>query len=290
MRTAMKFRTSTVAIYLLTAAVTSAFMLPHNPIGEERFVLLLFWLAFFALPLLFVFAYPLYLFAPLSKGNRRSFALILNVLGAAIAIFLFAHLASSFWENPLRDVVPLALLIASLVVLAVFLVTALSLLFRKESSLAALASALVWPYFLLLALSTLDRFFEESPLHTVFYFLCFLAPALFSFAAGAVPNRSRLAHAIAVLAGLGTLPWIYWAAIWSSELQNPWIMFNVSDKEMGMYPLLHVKLTILAVALIVLATVTAVLRLLPPQWYLRKSPFSESTWPACVASFLFLGL
>jgi hypothetical protein len=67
-------------------------------------------------------------------------------------------------------------------------------------------------------------------------------------------------------------------------------MFNVPDKEVGLYPMVHARLAILAVALIVLAIATAIFRLLPPQWHLQKSPISDGTWPAYTASLLFLAV
>jgi hypothetical protein len=93
---------------------------------------------------------------------------------------------------------------------------------------------------------------------------------------------------MAVCAGVFGLPWMYWTVVRNYELVNPWIMFNVPDNEIGMYHPLHVGLTILAVALIVLATATAILCLLPSPWRLRKSPLSNRTWPAYATTFLFL--
>jgi hypothetical protein len=248
------------------------------------------WLFFSAIPLLFVFAYPRFLLAVSPpQRNRLRFAALLHGLGAATTTFLFSVVALPFWKNPVREVHSLALPLILLTVLPVFLVAALSLLLKNTSSLATLASLLFWPYWLLLALVSVDRFFQETIFHTVFCFLCFVAPVLFAFAAGAVSYRPTLAHAFA-LAGLVVMPWLYWSTLRGTQLGNVWLMFNLSDKELGMYPPLYTELAIVIVAFIVLALATAAFRLLPSRWRFRKSPVCERTWPAFATSFLFLGI
>jgi hypothetical protein len=168
-------------------------------------------------------------------------------------------------------------------------VSGLFLLLKNKSTFATIASVLLWPYFFWLALITRDRFFYYgTSLRMTVYFVCFLSPALFALAAGLLRYRPTFAHAMTIVAGVLGLPWIYWTELRNSELTNPWIMFNAPDEQIRMFPLLHAKLTILAVALIVLANVTAVLRLLPSHWQLRKSSLSERTWPAYCASFFVL--
>jgi len=65
-------------------------------------------------------------------------------------------------------------------------------------------------------------------------------------------------------------------------------MFNLPDDDLRMYPPLYAQLTLLAVALLVFATIVAVLRLLPANWQFRKSPVSERTWPAFGVTFFIL--
>jgi hypothetical protein len=249
----------------------------------------LFYLCFLAVPLLFAFAYPRFLFTvtPPHRNRQRVAALLLG-LGAATTTFLFAFLALPFWQNPLRDADSLALLLVPLIALPVFLVAGLSLLLKNRSSLATIASFLFWPYWLLLALVSVDRFFQETILHTVFWFLCFIAPVLFAIAAGAVFYRPILAHSTA-FAGLMALPWLYWS-LSDRGLGNVWLMFNLSGREIGMYPPLYAELTIFAIALIVLAIATAGLRLLPVSWQFLELPLCKRTWPAFAISFLVLAI
>jgi hypothetical protein len=184
----------------------------------------------------------------------------------------------------------LALLIFLLIALSTFVVATISLLLRNRSGLAAFASLFIWPYWFVFGISTLDRFFWQPPFYRLIYFLGFASPILFAFAAGIVPYHSKFAHWMAILAGTWSALWIYRTDLRNIELQNAWIMFNVPTKEVGMYPVLHAKFTILAVALIVLAIATALLRLIPHGWTLRNGPVCERTWPAYAASFLVLAI
>jgi hypothetical protein len=285
MRIIMQLKISTAFIYLLASATTYGYM------GSQRTSDTFSpWLAISFVPLLFAFAYPRSLFASPPERTRYKLAVTLNVLCASAATFLFTHLALPYPGNPLGNVDSLNPLIVPLIALSVTLVAAFSIFFKKTSGLAGFACVFVWIYYCCVALMTVDRFFYEHPLHRAFYFLCFVSPVLFAFAAGATPYRSTFAHGVAAFAGVSTLPWIYWTEVRNWELSNPWIMFNVPTKDERFYPLLHVKLTILCVALVLLATATALLRLLPPQWELRKKPLSERTWPAYAASLFALAV
>jgi hypothetical protein len=65
-------------------------------------------------------------------------------------------------------------------------------------------------------------------------------------------------------------------------------MFNVPDKDIGSYPVLHAELTILAIALIVVSSAIATLRLIPPHLRFRKLPLCDRIWPAFALSFMVL--
>jgi hypothetical protein len=65
-------------------------------------------------------------------------------------------------------------------------------------------------------------------------------------------------------------------------------MFNVPDKDIGSYPVLHAELTILAIALIVVSPAIATLRLIPPHLRFRKLPLCDRIWPAFALSFMVL--
>jgi hypothetical protein len=69
---------------------------------------------------------------------------------------------------------------------------------------------------------------------------------------------------------------------------NSWIALNASGQREYANLVLIAKLRILAVALIVVAVVLSVLRLLPATWALRKRPVRDRTWPAFAVCLLIL--
>jgi len=286
----MRCNTATSIIYALTAAAFSVFMLSRNlGTGGRWSVLFLLWLFVCAVPLLFVFAYPRFLFADFAPQNRRRYAALLNGVGAVTTTVLFSVLATPFWKNPVRDIddsIPLALV--PLAVLVVFFVAAIFLLLKNTSSLATLASILFWPYWLLLTLVFVDRWFQDTSLHASYYFLGFVAPVLFAFAAGTVSYRPTIAHAAAFM-GLVGAPWLYWDVIRGSGYDNVWLMFNQPDNRFAIYPLYAVP-AIFSIALIAFAIATAAVRLLPSHWHLRGFPLSARTWPGVVACFVVLAV
>ena len=286
----MQRSTATSIIYGLAAAAGSFFMLSRNlEAGGRWSVVLLVWLFVGAVPLLFVFAYPRFLFADSAPQNRCKYTALLHVAAGIIATGLFTVL-SPYWKNPVRDFpdsIPGALVL--LAVWLVFLVSAISLLRRNQSRLATLASILFWPYWLLLALAFERRWFQDSGIYVVCYFLCFLAPIFFAFAAGAVSHSPMISHATALM-GLVCTPWIYGNVMTDSGLGNVWLVFNVPDNDLNAYPPLYAVTTILFVGLIALAVATAAFRLFPSRWQIRKVPIRERTWPAFAVCLVVLAI
>lgn len=276
----MQRNTATSAIYLITATAGSLFELSRNSQGTWP-EFLIFWRCVAAAPLLFVFAYPRWLLAETAPRRCLMYGLISHIVGAASAGVLFS-IFSPYWKNPVRDPgESIFLLLVQLTVLVVFLVAAISLLLRNKSGLATLASVLIWPYCLVSALVFEDRFYQDSGLYVVCYFLCFITPVFFAFAAGTIFFQPRLAHAIALL-GVLAIPSIY-LTLRDSGMGNAWLLFNQPDNRFAFYPP-YALFGIFFVALFALAIVTAGLRLLPTGWLLRGSPVSDRTWPALVVS------
>lgn len=279
-------------LYLLAAAAAALFWMTRaEEYSRSLSSLALFWLLFFIPPLLFVFSYSRRTFDPstASVGPSR-ITIVAHAVAASACFAVFVSLGSAFWRNPLRDENAVALPAACLVAFAVFVVASGSLLARKRSSLAGLAAVLFWPYWLVLGLTFVGRFFEASPIRTAFCFLCFLVPVLFAFAAGAASWRPRLGHACAFAAVIAA-PWVYWTTLQDTPLGNVWTDFNVPDGELSMYRnLWPVKLTIVAVALMVFAILAAGFRLLPVRWKFRGHPMRERAWPAVVGTLLFLAV
>jgi len=278
----------TPLIYLAAAIAASCYWLSLG-VPEGTLPGLLQWLISLAAPLLFVYAYPRFLFSRPLPRHRLRYVALLHALGATITGALFLVYGAAFWRNPLRDANPLFVFPVLLVAVPVFLVAAGSLLLRNKSTLAMFACLLFWPYWLFLALLNVGRFFDE-PLfpYALCSFLCFLAPVLFAFAAGAIRFRPALAHSLALTTFVGT-PWIYWKTLKDTPLGNIWTMFNLPDRELRIYDNLHLaEFTILSLALVVLAIATAALRLLPKRWTFRGALLCERTWPALTITLIFM--
>ena len=270
----------------------SVFILSRNGGGQAQWsALFVIWIFVCAVPLIFAFAYARFLFANLAPQGRRKYAVLLNSVGVVATTVLFSVSATPFWKNPMRDIegnTRQALgLIAVLAI--VFLIAAITLLVKNKSRLAALASILFWPYWLLIALSFLDRWFQVSDVQAAYYFLCFASPSFFAFAAGAVPYRPVVAHSTA-LVGVVSVPWLYRDVISINGLgDSVWGMFNQPSNKYAMYPP-YTVLGICTVALIALSLTTAALRLLPIRWEFRKKPLSQRTWPGVAMSFFVLAV
>lgn len=279
----------TSIIYALAAVACSMFTLTLKmDFGRwsESFIL---WLCVAAIPLLFVFAYPRFLFADSRSPNRLKHAAFFQALAASMATVAFV-LLSPLWKNLARDpgdsiLFMLLFFLVPLAVLLVFLVSAVALLLRNQSSLAIFAGIAMWPYWIVLALSFQRQWVDDTGIYALYYVLCFVAPLLLAFAAGAVFFRPRFAHA-AALVGLLTLPFLYYN-LRDTGLGNVWIVFNQPNEKHSVYPSYALP-GICSVPLIALATATAVLRLLPARWQFRKVAISQRTWPAAAFSFAVL--
>jgi len=122
---------------------------------------------------------------------------------------------------------------------------------------------------------------QDSGLYVVYYFLCFITPVFFAFAAGTLFFQPRLGHATALF-GLLAIPSIY-LTLRDSGMGNAWLLFNQPDNRFAFYPP-YAVFGIFFVALLAFATVTSGLQLLPTGWLLGSSPVSARTWPALVVS------
>ena len=279
-------KTVTAAIYLSAATALSTLMLSRNSENTGTWLQgLLIWLTSCAVPLLFVFAYPVYVFSVLSSEKHRKYTALIPALGLLAATTFFPGLALPFWKNPMRDNDSIAVAIGFLAALCVFLVAALFLLIKKKSSLAMFASALIWPYWLLFALMEVGRYFQGSTSAAIFYFLCFITPVFLAFAAGAVFYRPATAH-IAALSAAASAPWLYLNVMKGSELVNVWIVFNVGDTKLTA-DTPYAVLAILSVGLITLAVATSILRLLPPSWHFRRSAIRREHGPRLVLALWY---
>jgi len=276
-------------IYAVSAAVSTLFMIARNSELDGRWLgIFLVWLIVCVAPLIFVFAYPHFLFLEPVSRNRLRNAAIFHGVAAIISLLAFVPFSLSS-ENPLRDFGDsLLYFLVPLSVLVVFLVSAFALLLKRKSHLTTLASILFWAYWLALALAFVGRWYQGSGIDGAYYFFCFIMPALLAFASGAISYSPKIAHVTAIVSVIGA-PFLYRELRWDSGMGNVWVMFNQPDDRFAFYPPSAV-LGICSVALLTLTITTAALRLLPARWEIRKFPVSLRTWPGFAASFLVLAL
>lgn len=279
-------------IYLLTGIACSVFVFSWSVSTQSAlgiawwWAALLRWLFAVSVPLFFVFAYPRFVFKDPSSKKSWMYAGLTHAVGLAAAASIFPRLVLPA-ANPVLDnsiLIPVVLF----VVFACLLVSALFLLSRGRSTFTQLAAFLIWPYWLLLAIAKVDRYFGADP---VPYFLAFVAPCFFAFAAGSVCYRLKIPH-VTVCLGCISSYWIYRTVIPNQVLGNVWVMFNHDSRLpwSGVWDVTYATTAIVCVAMLIVAAVTALVRLFPPSWSVRGLVLSEQTWPAFVICLLFLGV
>jgi hypothetical protein len=110
------------------------------------------------------------------------------------------------------------------------------------------------------------------------------SPFAFLCACVLVFFRPRAAYGLGLAAGLMALPWFILAE--RSSQVSSWIIFNAALEPSSGAEVLK----IVSVALIVISSGCATLRLLPDRWTLRKLPLGQRNWPAIATGFLVLGI
>jgi hypothetical protein len=285
----------TALIYALAAFAACILWLVMSRNGYATHPAVPYFLLFLG-PLLFAFAYPTSIFAAdhndaTSVAARLRSAALLHGTGLAIAIIAFVFWGSKYWKNPLRGLGSVSFLATAIAVDLLFLAAAVLLLTKTRAILPRLASYLLWPYWLVLALVFCGYFFEATPVRAALAFLCLTVSLVLAFAGGAVRYRPTIAHG-AALAAVVAAPWVYWNVIQDTPLGNVWTSFNLPDPDrmMGKGFLLLATLIVLSVALITLAVATAAIRLTPAGWKILGTPLRDRTWPAILVAFALLGV
>jgi len=296
----MKLRIWTAIIYVSAGIACSFLMSSRNfvmelsPVSNSRWRdVFLAWPFVSGILLLFAFLYPRFVLAESSTRMLRVSAALINGVGLVGAAAAFPMVALPFRTNPLHDnnnsiVLPVALFSA----LCIFLVSSILLLAKGRSSLAMLASLLVWPYSFCVALGLLDRYFQGTSFQAICYFFFFVTPLLLVFGGGAILYKPVLAHAIA-LSAFVSAPWMWRYVIEDSGLGNVWTVFNDPGDEFARFSYsqrVSAALAIVAIALLCVAVAIAALRLLPSNWRIRNLRLRDRTWPAFAVAVIVLAV
>ena len=229
---------------------------------------------------------------PESGEGQRVLALVVNCGGAGILatyLLLAPITAPPVYENP--SVLYRALLVA----VPLFVVFASHLIIarrRLTRAIATIATLLAWSFFVFIAVVPAyfpAHFGFVSARYAWLAFAAITAPCIFVFAAVAVSYFPRLGYIMGAVAGTPATPLFVSQEFARFRMMNSWIALNTSEPKAYIGNLvLFGQLRILAVALIVVAVMLSVLRLLPATWALRKRPVRDRTWPAFAVCLLIL--
>ena len=178
----------------------------------------------------------------------------------------------------------------ALLIPATFLVTAAYVIFRRKETylITLVATPLIWPYLAQVILSSDDLVNRVYPRVKIQGLVFLLSPFLYVAAAAMARSRARASHLFASLAA--ALAWTYLGGVELSYRNsfpgNLWNMLNVPDSPYSWEVTDYVRLTILAIIFLLLATLNAAIRLCPEKWSFRGSPVRDKTWLVIVCSFV----
>jgi len=290
----MRSSFATSFTYVLAAVFSSMCLLGRIGSGPGVVGEFVFWLIAGGIPVFFVFAYTRALVSAPTTHGRLRHVIVLHGALAASAALVFTVLSRSR-ENPARDLsdfAAMAVIAALIAVLTLLLISPMFLLLKGNSSLAAFASIVFWPYWFLLSLLIAGRWFRGAGVHPELFLLALLAPICFASAGGVVPHNRGAADILALLGIVGA-PWLYWNVIKDSGLGNVWLVFNEPGKPLGIFSYQEVvsaALAIASVAFLTLAVATAAVRLLPGRWQLGRVAIREQGWLPLVICFVILAV
>jgi hypothetical protein len=111
-----------------------------------------------------------------------------------------------------------------------------------------------------------------------------LAAVIFLFASVRVFPTPKSGYIMGLIAALPAWPFFLRNELRDYRLFNSWVALNLSDQEARGLP--SARLTILAVVLLLIATLYSLLRLAPTRWRIGRLPLRDRTWPAFVISFV----
>jgi len=119
--------------------------------------------------------------------------------------------------------------------------------------------------------------------------ISFFAASLSPFALAStimLRSRRRIGYVMTVIGAALPLFWIYRTE--SRVFMNTWIFLNASEGREDAVYLRYAQLRIICAALLLFALLTALIRLLPSRWHVRKLALNRRSWPAFVITILVL--
>jgi hypothetical protein len=289
----MKPKILVITIYICAGAAIASSLcvaLALDVLGAPSLRVLFQGLVVFGPPLAFVMAYARWLLEPGPGRSRRLVAAIVN--GSALTALITYLLLVPNPVNLVPEDSIAVPLVFEVIVPLVFVVASVAI-FRKDKHsyiTGTIAALLAWPYFACMAFApSYFRHDLNGLLSSMYQFACFISPLIYFFASVALFYLPRFGYILGSVGGLTATPWFVTAELSGLYGDNSWIALN-SNWPGGRNDvfILLAELRILAVALIVVATVCSLSRLLPARWTFRKRPLRDRTWPAFAVCFVIL--
>jgi len=287
--TTTKVRFFDFLIYLCAAAAIEwrFFALPgHQGVHGSPTLQFALTCAVWLLPLLlFVAAYVRLVFDPSLSKTKKILAVGGNGCAVAVAVYYLHWIQWSMrGETPFSSVLVFVVLIP-----ATFAITAALILYSRTAGyiVGSITVLLAWAYVTWLA--DVLWIFPSPYLNVIakiVAFACFVSPMIFVAGSLAIFSRPRLGYVVGLIAS--ALAWPYFVHQERSYLHwgNSWNMLNVPDSILAGEVIPYAELTIVAILLLVVATVCSLVRLCPARWAIKTVPLRDRIWPVSAISFV----
>jgi hypothetical protein len=273
-----------IAIYLCAASAIEWHSFAVSELQASQGIRLTFTSSVLMLPLfLFVAAYAWMVFDSSLENAKKWAAALVN--GGA-AIWAVWHLLSL--QGRPRDEGSFSPVLVFIVVIpAMFAVTAALILYSRKIGyiVGSVTICLAWAYLAWLAVrSWIFWNFYPDAIEKTLAFACFLSPLVFVAASVVVFSRGRLGYVVGLVAAMLAWPYFVYRERGYPYSANSWNILNLPDfRGEG---LTFAKLTLVAMLLLVVATVCTVVRLFSPDLIFKNIRLRDRTWPVVVGSFV----
>jgi uncharacterized protein (DUF1330 family) len=166
------------------------------------------------------------------------------------------------------------------------LTAALILYSRKIGYIAgSVTICLAWAYLAWLAVTSWIFWnFYPDAIEKTLAFACFLSPLVFIAASVIGFSRGRLGYVVGLVAAVLAWPYFLYRERGYPYSANSWNILNLPDFRGE--DLTFAKLTLVAMLLLVVATVCTVVRLFFPNLIFKNIRLRDRTWPVVVGSFV----
>ncbi len=208
--------------------------------------------------------------------QRRWSAVLHSCAGIAVLLWVFLRVTRHVrWGMSNSLIYPVLLIILG----SLSIILCLLAIFRRggpSPTRARIAVLVTWTYLFFVCVYPGVLYYQ------MLFIIALASPLIFALAATAIFFHPRFGYILGAASGLGAAAWLFSQEITAPRGQNSWIYLNggLTPSKPREMEVLFAELRLLAITLVLAATVLSLLRLLPPHWTLRSRPLCERTWPA----------